>query len=85
MGFERVRPRQWQERSEGSDTALFGDEMQAGLSLRIGGGGMDGGSHSSVKYGSGYFVSALFAERFGTRFWGVGIGHGMHMNGSGEP
>jgi hypothetical protein len=73
------------DRREGSETALFGDEMQAGVSLRIGKGGKDGGHRSSVKYGSGYFVSGLFAERFGTRFWGIGIGHGMHMNGSGEP
>lgn len=72
-------------RKEGSENALFGDEMQAGLSLRVGKGGQQGGSRSSVEFGSGYFVSARVAERLGSTFWGLGIGHGMHMNGSGSP
>jgi hypothetical protein len=72
-------------RKDGSENALFGDEMQAGLSLRVGKSGEKGGSRSEVEYGSGYFLSALYAERLGSTFWGVGIGHGMHMNGSNSP
>ena len=73
------------QRKQGSDSALIGDEMQAGVSIRLGKGGEQGGSRSDVTYGSGYFVSGLFAERLGSKFWGLGFGHGMHMNGSGSP
>lgn len=71
-------------RKQGSDAAFIGDELQAGVSIRIGKGGEKGGRRNGVKFGSGYFVSALYAERLGTKFYGLGIGHGMHMNGSGS-
>lgn len=72
-------------RKNGSSEAFFGDEMQAGLSIRIGRGGEKGGSRNGVEYGSGYFVGGLFSERLGSKFWGLALGHGMHMNGSGRP
>ncbi len=69
-------------RDQGSRNAPVGDELQAGASLRIGrGGDRDEGRHS-LRYGSGYFVGVLYAERFANEFWGLAIGHGMDMHGS---
>ena len=64
-----------------ADHALFGDEMRAGLVLRIGRGGKRDEGRQQVLYGSGYFLGALYSERLGTEFWGLTIGHGMDMRG----
>jgi len=68
-------------RSGGSEHALFGDEMRAGLVIRVGSSGSKGTGRRSVRYGSGYFVGVLYAERLTTEFWGLTIGHGMNMRG----
>lgn len=62
--------------------ALFGDEVRAGFALRLGKSGHEDYGRQQVTYGSGYFVGVEVAERLGTRFWGLSIGHGMNMRGT---
>jgi hypothetical protein len=61
-------------RQNGSERAPFGDELEAGVALRLGRGGRD----HMQRWGNGYFVAALYGERQGVTWTGVAIGYGLH-------
>lgn len=61
-------------RQNGSEAAPFGDELEAGLALRLGRGDRD----HMQRWGNGYFLAALYGERQGATWAGLAVGYGLH-------
>jgi hypothetical protein len=67
------------DRSGGSDTASFADELSAGLALRWGKRYYE--NRSSMSAGNGFYVAALVTEQLGSRVLGVAFGHSLNAAG----
>lgn len=60
-------------RQNGAEHAPFGDELRAGVSLRLG----RGGRRHQESWGNGIYVGALYGESLGTRELGLVLGYGI--------
>ncbi|HUH02017.1 MAG TPA: hypothetical protein VML75_08465 [Kofleriaceae bacterium] len=60
-------------RQNGAEHAPFGDELRAGVTLRVG----RGGQRHQESWGNGIYVGALYGESLGTRELGLVIGYGI--------
>jgi hypothetical protein len=68
------------ERQNGADNALFGDETSLGVALRF------NRRHERYGYkaGNGYYVGAVWNRRMDVDFTGVSVGYGIHMIAGGR-
>ena len=63
-------------RNDGTDLPLlYGDELSAGVALRWG----KRHHRRRMRYGTGYFIGALYQERGGVRFFGATLGYNLNM------